>query len=83
MSKSRAFKYAYRYQNAGKGSIELFGRDTKLSNDELEQMRRDINREHFPAYLRSIWLVNQRTGVKVADSRESRLPAEPLFQVVA
>jgi hypothetical protein len=81
MTKDKAYKYAYHYHNAGKGSVTLFGRDTKLSNDQLEQMRREINRSHFPAYLRSIWLVNQRTGVKVADSRDSKLQPEPLFQV--
>ncbi len=80
---SKAFKYAYRYVQSGKATIELFGTDRKMTPDELEQMRRRINREQFPAYVSLLWIVNQRTGTSVASSGASKLPPEPLFQVVA
>ena len=83
MTKDNAFKYRYELQQNGKATIELLGTDIKLSNDELELKRRHINREHFPAYVRAIFLVNQKTGKFVAFSRNSKLPPEPLFEVVS
>lgn len=81
--KDSAYKYRFEMQQAGKATIELFGRDTKMSNDQIEQYRRNINREHFTAYVVRMWLVNQKTGKVAASSRNSKLPAEPLFQVVS
>jgi hypothetical protein len=83
MGKSRAFKFAFRSVQSGKGYIDLFGTDRKMSVDELEQMRRQLNKDHFPAFISLLWIVNQKTGVSVASSGASKLPKEPLFQVEA
>jgi len=83
MSKSHAFKFAFRSVQHGKSRLELFGTDKKLSVDELELMRRRLNRDHFPAFVSLLWIVNQKTGISVASSGASKLPKEPLFVVEA
>jgi hypothetical protein len=83
MGKSKALKFAFRSIQSGKGHIELFGTDKKMSPDELEQMRRRLNKSFFPTFISLLWVVNQKTGTSVASSGASKLPKEPLFQVVA
>jgi hypothetical protein len=83
MGKSKAFKFAFRSVQHGKARIELFGTDRKMSVDELEQMRRRINKDHFPAFISLLWIVNQKTGTSVASSGASQLPKEPMFEVVS
>lgn len=80
---SNAFKYAYIVSQNGIARVEMFGTDSKLSNDALELKRRQINKDHFPAYLFRIQLKNQKTGQIVADSTKSKIPREPLFTVAA
>lgn len=85
--KSSKFKYAYSIIQISKGStLEMFGTDRKMTPDELELMRRQLNRDSGNQYwVRSVGLRHNKTGVTTvfADSRTSRLPAEPMFEVVS
>jgi hypothetical protein len=77
------FKYSYVVKQISKGGagVQLFGRDTRLSNDQLEQMRRKINKDSENMfYVQSIGLVGRAFG---ASSVNSKLPAEPMFEVVS
>jgi hypothetical protein len=76
------FKYSYVVKQISKGGagVELFGRDTRLTNDQLEQMRRQINKNSENMfYVQSIGLIGRAFG---ASSINSRLPLEPMFEVV-
>ena len=67
MGSSRVYKYSYRvFQTPHKVRIDLFGRDTKLSNAQLEEMRQKFNADG--ANVTEIELVLQRTGNIVASS---------------
>jgi hypothetical protein len=76
------YRYAYVYSQVGPSKIELFGRDSRMTNDELELMRRQINRDNAGrVYLRHLALMFQDSAHVFADSRKSKLPAEPMFVV--
>jgi hypothetical protein len=82
--KDKAFKYRYELQQIGPGRIELFGRDTKLSDNQLEEMRRELNQNSAGrVYVVRLWLVNQKSGKVAARSSNHTLAAQPLFQVIA
>ncbi len=81
--KDSAYKYRYELQQTGPGRIEMFGTDTKLTDDELELKRRAINSAHPRVYVVRLWLVNQKTNRVVARSSNSKLPPLPLFEVVS
>ena len=82
--KDSAYKYRYELQQTGPGRIEMFGTDTKLTDDELELKRRAINSEHAArVYVVRLWLVNQKTSYVVSRSSNSKLPPQPLFEVVS
>jgi len=83
MSKSKAYRYAYRSIQHGGGRVELFGTDRKMSPDELEQMRRRLNRANVcHVFISRLWIVD-KTLTPVASSFSSKLPKEPMFEVVA
>jgi hypothetical protein len=74
MNKAYKFKFELvQSERPGRPVIQLFGRDHKLTNDELEKMRRHLNTEHFPSYVAVLRLVNQATGAVVASSVNSTL----------
>jgi hypothetical protein len=80
--KDKAYNYRYELEQTGPGRVELFGRDTKLSSNELEQMRRQLNKDSGNRYyVVRMWLINQRTEKVVARSSAHTLKPEPLFTV--
>ncbi len=80
--KDATYKYRYEMEQTGPGRVELFGRDTKLSHDQLEEMRRRLNKDSGNRYyVARMWLVNQKTGKVVARSSNHKLPPQPLFEV--
>jgi hypothetical protein len=84
MSKSSAFKYRYELQQTGTSRLEMFGTDTKLTDDQLELRRRELNANGLNSYhISRLWLVNQKTGKVIARSSNSKLPKQPLFTVLA
>ena len=83
MGKSKAFKFAFRLTQVGPGHTDLFGTDRKMTPDELEQMRRDLNKNNPRGFINLLWIVNQKTGTSVASSGASKLKPEPLFQVMS
>jgi hypothetical protein len=79
---SNAYKYRFELQQTGTSRIELFGTDTRLTDDALELKRRDLNEQGLHAYhISRIWLVNQKSGRVIARSSASELPKQPLFTV--
>ncbi len=80
--KSSKFKYNYVVKQINKGGagVTLFGRDTRLTNDQLELMRRQINKDSENMfYVQSLGLIGRAFG---ASSVNSKLPLEPMFEVV-
>lgn len=81
MGTSKKFKYSYVVKQISKGGhgVELFGRETRLTNDELEIFRRQLNRDSGNMYyVQSVGLIGRAFG---ASSVNSKLPPEPLFTV--
>jgi|HubBroStandDraft_3_1064219.scaffolds.fasta_scaffold277547_2 hypothetical protein len=75
------YRYAYSYTQSGPTKVELFGRDSRMTNDELELMRRELNKQPG-VYVKHLALVFQQGGFHIfADSRKSTLAPEPLFVV--
>lgn len=66
MGKSTTYKYAYRVYQSGSVDIQLFGRDTKLSNAQLEEFRLKLNSDG--ANVKEIALIFQKTGKLVSSS---------------
>jgi hypothetical protein len=82
MSKSNTYKYRYELQQTGTSRVELFGRDTAMSHDQLELYRRELNEQGQNSYhISRIWLVNQKTGRVLARTSQSTPPKLPLFTV--
>jgi hypothetical protein len=79
------YRYAYVYRQTGPSKIELFGTDTRLSNDELELMRRKWNKDLAgQVFIPFLALAYSQEGMGMhvfADSRKSKLAPEPLFVV--
>ena len=87
MIKDQAYRYTYMVKQVGLVRTELFGRDTRLSNDELELMRRDLNQQTpGKCYIQILALLATVNGMGtriVATSAKSKLAAQPLFEVVS
>jgi hypothetical protein len=90
MRDGRGRKNAYAYQyvveqtSKGGGRVELFGRDTvkELSHDDMERMRRQINKDgNNTVHVSRIALRTFSTGKVVRDSKLSKLQPEPLFTI--
>lgn len=82
--KDKVFKYRYEFEQVGPTRVELFGRDTKMSSNQLEEWRRSLNQENAGRfYLVRIWLVTQKSGKVVARSSSHTLAPQPLFEIVA
>jgi hypothetical protein len=86
MIKDKAYRYTYMVKQSGPVRTELFGRDTRLSNDELELMRRDVNQQTpGKCYIQILALLATVDGMGtriIATSAKSRLPPQPLFQLI-
>lgn len=85
MGTSRKFKYAYvvdQHSLVGNSRAEMFGTDKKLTNNELEVMRRNLNHEaHY--WIKELALAeNDGHRIIIRSSKHSSLPKAPLFQVV-
>lgn len=85
MGSSTKFKYAYIVTQRGRTRVELFGTDTKLTDNQLELKRRELNDNSQNYYhISELSLAeNDGTRVIIRSSKHSNLPKQPLFTVVA
>jgi hypothetical protein len=82
--KDSAYRYRYELQQTGTSRLELFGTDTKLTDNELELKRRQLNEQGLNSYhISRLWLVNQKSAKVVARTSNSTLPKQPLFEVLS
>jgi hypothetical protein len=84
MGRSTKFKYAYVVTQRGTSRLDLFGTDTKLTDDQLELKRRELNDQGLNSYHVSELALAENDGhsLIIRSSKHSTLPKLPLFTVM-
>ena len=83
MGRSTKFKYAYIVTQRGRTRIDLFGTDDKLTENDLELKRRELNDQSQNYYHVSELAIVPNDGSRtiIRSSKHSSLPKLPLFVV--